>query len=249
MLGARIGIIAGASKTFPILFDWDASVTTSVQNDNGSSVLVGSPITKWKDNVTNTNDIINSDINNAAVLEEEVRNGLSYRYVRNLRATNGFLITSSGAIKYNRTMFLVFRQNAGDHIGSEIFFNCNINQNKLTHSNDHYGYRNAQKLTDYSTSDYTTRIWAFKYTAGYGTRALIPNGTNIISPVFVTLTGIVNFTNGTIIKMGSTDATLPCSFCWYEILIYDASLPDDDMLDVYNRLIIKWGINSIIQSG
>ena len=247
MLGSRVGIIAGASKTFPILFDWDASVTTSVQNDNGSSVLVGGPVTKWKDNVTNTNDIINSDILNPAVLEEEVRNGLSYRYVRNLRVTNGFLITSSGVIKFNRTIFLVFRQNTGDHTGSEIFFNCNINQNKLIHNTDHFGYRNAVKLTDYSTTDFTTRIWGLKYTSN-GTRALIPVA-NPTAPAFVNLTGITNFTNGTIIKMGSTDVTYPSSFCWYEILVYNAQLPDDDMLDVYNQLIIKWGITIDIPSG
>lgn len=247
MLGTRVGIIQATSKNTPILYDWDASVVASVLDATNNPVTVNGNINKWTELITNnaSYNMINNNNTVAAKLEEEVRNNITYRYIRNIRNTGiGHLTQSSGIIKTNRTVFVVFRQNDGDHTFVEIFMTEGGGSLiRAFHNNDHYGYISAgvTKLTDYSVASWPIRIWAIKFNVTGGARCLVPNPIPPAS-AFRTIPSLTLTSTPVKLLLGSADSGFPSSFCFYEVIVYDSALSDAAMQGIYNRLQTKWGI-------
>ncbi len=241
MLGCRVGVINRLILD-ELLYKWDASISSSILDSSDNPVTVGNDITKWVDNKSGIN--ITQGGSFPPVLGSEVRNTVTYNFVRTIRNTNGFIQPESGIMKRNRTMFLVFRQNTGDHTFVEVFLNddSGINHFRSYHNNDHNGYMKNLATGDIFNGDYPPRIWAVKVHPTTGSfRCIFPLNGNATTGSFRDLAIVISDTPLKI-KFGQTENDRATSICLYEILILNTYMSDTDMMDQYNTLITKWGI-------
>lgn len=239
--GCCKGIFAYSVPSFsgtPI-FRWDASNQATVLDNSGNPVAVNGQVTTWTDSVAG-NNFTNTGAN-PAVLEEETRNGHTYRYIRNTKTYPNYMTSASPAVKNGYTIFITFRQAVGDHTYNEVFLFDSNSGLLLTHGvSAGRGFVVNTYINDPSSTDYTTRIWGLNCQSNQ-IRVIFPASGDPTKSEFANVAYTVS---GTAAKMliGSMYNGYPSSFCFYQIDVFNANLSDYDMTLYYQSLQSKWGI-------
>ena len=228
------------TTAFNILYNWDASISSTVVDGSNNPVLMNGNVSKWLDS-NFTGVYFNNNNISLAKLESEVRNGITYRYVRNLRQPGGYLLTSNPIIKTGRTFFFVFRQNVGDQSYVHLFMKDSNNKVRSWHGPSNRGVVNDIPNGDNEVGDYSIRIWAFKFTNVSNTRCLFPSLSNPKIGTFVDMSFGVSET-ASVLYVGQIEDGYPSSICIYEMILVDSLMSDSAMMTYYNSLIVKWGI-------
>ncbi len=240
-LQLKWGIISNSVDAF----HWDSSNASSIQDINGDPVTVGNPITRWVDSVGNVN-MVNAG-SYPATLETETRGGISYNYIKTVSNTAGYLISESGIIKNDYTMYLVFKEDPGSHeaFSNNVFINDDSGYLRSYHDND-MGSINNQYTDDIQVSSYSIRIWAIRVIGGYGFRCIFPSKGATSFGMFKNLdsqTWPVDIPNLSILKLGQSEDLFPTSLNIYELLIVNGAQTDNEMMNKYNELHTKWKVD------
>ncbi len=226
--------------------NWDSSNGNNIQDINGDPVIVGNPITRWVDSIGNIN-LVNAG-SYPATLETEIRNNVTYNYIKTVSNIGGYIISESGVIKDNYTMYIVFREDTGSHEGNPInvFMNDGTNNMRSYHNNDNYGYINNDSTNDYQVSSYNIRVWAIKVNGDKPYRCIFPSVGSTTFGLFKDLNSTVSIPSLSVLKFGQTEDSFPSSICLYEIIIYDDLQTDNEMMFTYNTLHDKWKVDAPI---
>ncbi len=236
----------GIKSTSVKEFHWDSSNTSSIQDINGDPVIVGNPITRWVDNTSGIS-FVNAG-SYPATLESEVRNGITYNYIKTVSNTDGYIVSESGIIKSNYTMYLVFREDIGTHESNPInvFMNDTTGNLRSYHNDDNYGYIHGDNTYDYQSSSYGIRIWTIKINGNIPYRCVIPSYGATTFGLIKKLNTITNIPTLSVLKLGQSEDNYPSSICLYEVIIYNGLQTDNEIMKQYKLLYNKWKIDNPI---
>ncbi len=230
------------------VFNFDTSDINYILDQNGNPISIGDPVTKWMDNISNV-FIINNNLSNKAILKSEDRNGLTYNYIETISNPNSYLKTVNGIIRKKSSFYMVFRESENGYYqstGSKFLTNYN-NKVSAFHKSDGSSIINGENINDTSISNYSIRIWSIRFNEDGTCTYIVPSNGNTSILNLITGTNIVSLNDPNKLYFGQFNNDYPTSICLYEIIVYDGLQSDNDMIDEYNRLLIKWGITNSVK--
>lgn len=255
MLGCRVGIFSPKYtnlEPFKIRW-WDASNQYLTLDENGVESTVGGNVAIWVDGKSSKAFLANTPPYYMK-LGTETRGTVTYRYVKTHKIThtdNLHMYENDPSIKHGRTMFMVFRQEAGDHTFYEIFMSSSsTGQLRVYHSqpttNGDTVIGNAGLYGEAPTGDTGVdlgiRVWAFRFENNLA-RCIFPLGNSNKNPQFRDMTNLKMPSSPEALLLGSPQGFFVGLFWFYEIVIFDTLINDTDMMVFYRSLMTKWNVS------
>lgn len=177
------------TRSYDPIYSWDSNKISGMFNISSAVLTVNSDVTVWNDVLSSTT-IKTRDTIYKARLEEEIRNGIAYKYVRTQRMVYGYIEVISSIFTAKNTVFIVFRQNTGDYTPNmgNILMSNSDNSISVIHGSDGKMVVtvpfSSVTTADYSPTDLTTRVWGFRFSS---------NNITILTPLLVQMGLVMHF--------------------------------------------------------
>lgn len=251
MLGCRVGIISSQKNiNLPnYLYNWDASISSTMKNSSGNDATNGQVVTTWQEKTGSsaTTNFIAPSVNYGPLLDT-TNKCLDFSNFRQLYINK----SNNSTQMYNKTFFLVVTTSSSGT--PEMVFlskgKWDSGFNLMIFSNVEIWIKSASyKGYGLTTNTKMLLTIVIPNTSGSSVK-IFKNGTNILTTNLVTVS---SFTDVKDLILGSdgdgTSVITPNDTSEYtfkgkihEILIYDGPLDDETISTVNNNLKTKWSI-------